>query len=264
MSPLTRLRLLIARLLIPAEMRATPEEAKLIRSLLDPSVLHSRNIEDGEQFHDQAAALQVQIDLETWGLAPGRALRSIGAAVTMPFDVHGMAARVFKVNITLESCEAAGLTRDPETIKWWEDQADAAKAAAVKDAVPLEQALINFSYWLTALLQEAEESGYSQEFGDRRTCPVEIRPSGNGAMIDVGMLEAAYSAASMTAPWAFWAIRDTRTMVDLGRFVGLHDRRVKRFGVLHEAAADAVYDGTRHTAVQRSMIALSRAGIALL
>ena len=142
MNPITKFRLALARMLVPDYLRPTEEETQLIKSLLVGEVRKTRHIEDSDFFHQQAAIIQVQLDLETWGLAPGCALRSIGAAVTMPYDVHQLAGKMFKVNITRESCEAVGLTVDPETVKWWEKQSDEAKAAAMVDAIPLKDALL--------------------------------------------------------------------------------------------------------------------------
>ena len=264
MNRITKLRLALARLLIPAELLPTARETALIKQLLDPEVLRTRNIEDGDGFHQQASAIQVQIDLETWGLIPGAALRSIGAAVTMPYDVHQLGAKTFKVNITRGSCLAAGLTIDPETEAWWERQDDAAKAAASKDPVPLTQALVQFNYWLTQLTELAAESEYTLEFGVKMGDPPIISPCGNGATMDISLIEAAYRAVNMSAPWAFWASKDTRTIVSLGRFLGLQDRRVERPGTLHEAEADALYDGARTASVQRATLALAKAGLVLL
>lgn len=264
MSPITKIRLALARLLIPTDMLPTREEAELIKSLLDPEVLASGLIEEGDGFHQQAAAIHVQIDLETWGLTPGSALRSIGAAVTMPYDVHRLSQESFKVNITQESCLAAGLTVDQSTIEWWERQTQEAKDMATENAIPLSKALMQFNWWLTGLVERATSSEYTVEFALKLGSAPILSPCGNGATMDVSLIEAAYRAVNMGYPWEFWAIKDTRTVVAMGRAVGLIDRRIKRAGVAHEAAADARYDGARTAAVQRAVTALAKPGIALL
>lgn len=58
----------------------------------------------------------VMLDLETWGTAPGSALRSIGACTFIP--ATGETPQTFYRNITRASCEAVGLAVDPETVKW--------------------------------------------------------------------------------------------------------------------------------------------------
>ena len=264
MNPITKFRLALARLLVPDYLRPTEEEAQLIKSLLVGEVRKTRHIEDSDFFHQQAAVIQVQLDLETWGLTPGSALRSIGAAVTMPYDVHQLGGRMFKANITRESCEAVGLTIDPETMKWWEKQSDEAKAAAVADAMLLKDALLQLNYWLTGLASSAEDSGYMLEFGVRVGQNPPVHVFGNGSIMDVALIEAAIRAVNMEPVWPWWGIGDTRTVVSLGRFLGLDDRRVKRQGVHHEAGSDARYDGSRTAAVQRAIIALAKTGIAIL
>ena len=264
MNPITKFRLALARILVPDYLRPTEEEAELIKSLLVGEVRKTRHIEDSDFFHQQAAIIQVQLDLETWGLTPGSALRSIGAAVTMPSDVHQLGGNMIKINITRESCEAVGLTIDPETVKWWEKQSEEAKRAATADAVPLKDALLQLNYWLTGLARSAADSGYMLEFGIKVGQNPPVHVFGNGSVMDVSIIEAAIRAVKMETVWPWWGVGDTRTVVSLGRFLGLDDRRIKRQGVHHEAGSDALYDGSRTASVQRAIIALAKTGIAIL
>lgn len=264
MNPITKFRLALARILVPDYLRPTEEEAELIKSLLVGEVRKTRHIEDSDFFHQQAAIIQVQLDLETWGLTPGSALRSIGAAVTMPYDVHQLGGNMLKINITRESCEAVGLTIDPETVKWWEKQSEEAKRAATADAVPLKDALLQLNYWLTGLASSAADSGYMLEFGIKVGQNPPVHVFGNGSVMDVSIIEAAIRAVKMETVWPWYGVGDTRTVVSLGRFLGLDDRRIKRQGVHHEAGSDALYDGSRTASVQRAIIALAKTGIAIL
>lgn len=264
MSPLLKLRLAIARALIPDYLLPSPQEVSLIRSLLDPNAAASGDIEDSRGFHHQVSTVQVQFDLETWGLEPGSALRSIGACVSMPYDVHGLGGRTFKRNVTLDSCLGFGLTQDPETVAWWDKQSDAAKHAAQVDAVPLDEALRELNYWLTQIAELAQQSDYTLEHGAKIGYPPAIAPYGNGATLDISLLEAAYRAAVITPVWKFWDIGDTRTVVRMGRFLGLDDRKVPRTGLHHEAAEDARHDGARTATVQRAVTALAKIGVAII
>ncbi len=58
----------------------------------------------------------LMLDLETWGTAPGSALRSIGAVF---FDLDGKTGETFYRNIDKQSCLDAGLKIDPATVSWW-------------------------------------------------------------------------------------------------------------------------------------------------
>ena len=60
--------------------------------------------------------MDVMIDLETLGIQPGSVIRSIGAVVFDP--VTNTLGSTFYQNICADSCKKAGLTTDPDTIKW--------------------------------------------------------------------------------------------------------------------------------------------------
>lgn len=155
----------------------------------------------------------VMIDLETWGTAPGSALRSIGACV---FDPNtGAIGGTFYTNITRASCEALHLTVDRKTEEWWSQQSAEARAALEPDQQPLFKALVDFEKW----------------FGDVGGEFV----WGHGASFDPVLLEAAYAAVSMDAPWKFWNIRCCRTVLTLG-----NRRVVFARGVAHNALDDAI------------------------
>ena len=67
------------------------------------------------------------LDFETWGTAPGSALRSIGAVM---FDPHSdVIGETFYANFDDASCIAVGLVQDAQTVKWWSDPKQAGASA---------------------------------------------------------------------------------------------------------------------------------------
>lgn len=152
----------------------------------------------------------IMADLETWGLAPGSALRSIGACV---FDLRsGEIGKTFYANITRASCEAVGLTVDPETEKWWNDQAPEAQKALEPDQQPIAKVLSDFDHWWRAVRGEFIWS--------------------HGANFDEVLLKAAFAVCMLDAPWDYWNVRCCRTVLALG------NRKPAREGTLHHYALD--------------------------
>lgn len=175
--------------------------------------------------HPGAAAGQLvdaMIDTETLGTRPGSAILSIGAVM---FGLDGLGA-TFYAPISLASCVDAGLTICPGTVAWWMRQSDAARAAAFPaDAAPLPQVLLDFSSWFV---------------GQHAKCPWS-----HGATFDIPLLEAAYQACGITAPWKFWDARDTRTLYDLAsvkadRAQGTHHNALDDAKAQAEAAVKAL------------------------
>lgn len=156
----------------------------------------------------------VMIDLETWGTAPGSAIRSIGAVVFDPFTRE--LGDEFYANISRESCVAAGLVVNPETEAWWAGQSKQAQDSLMVDQATLEDTMRDFVFWWRSVRG--------------------VFPWSQGANFDQPILEAALRAVGRSAPWKFWDSRCTRTAYDMGRF---NPRSIKRIGTHHNALDDA-------------------------
>lgn len=165
----------------------------------------------------------VMLDLETWGVKPGAALRSIGAVCFDPRT--GTLGDTFYVNIQDESCLRAGLTQDPATVAWWAGQSLAAREALEVDPQPIGTALTLFGQWWTSV-----EGVYVW---------------GHGASFDPVLLEAAYAAALTEPPWRFWNIRCCRTVLALAPL----DTPEPAGYVKHNALDDAKAQALRVSAV---------------
>jgi exodeoxyribonuclease VIII len=155
------------------------------------------------------------IDLETYSTRPNAAIASIGA---VKFQ-DGEMLDTFYCTIDANSCKAAGLHFDKETLQWWSQQSREARDALIKDNIPLTQALDDFAQW----------------FG-----PKSLPTWGNGAGFDNVIMDSAYRALNRKRPWLPWEDRCFRTMKNIVN-IPIDPRQ----GTYHNALDDAVHQ-TQH------------------
>lgn len=164
----------------------------------------------------------VMIDLETLGRAPGCKVMSLGAVAMTPEGPGPTFYRVFDWK------DQEGLLEEPETVQWWSEQDEAARAALFGPTVvrtPTRVALVEFAAWLDTL----------GPFKHRRIW-------GNGGDFDAPILAKLYEAAfpndnpsaPSAQPWNFWNSRCYRLLKNLRRGIELH-----RQGAHHNALDDA-------------------------
>lgn len=135
----------------------------------------------------------VMLDIETLGTRPGCAVLSIGA---VEFDPRGDGERnSLYCDIDAVDCQRFGLAIDADTVKWWMQQPDKARMAAVNGGSTLPAALGHLSAWLHPMTK--------------------LRLWTNGINFDLPILEAAYRACGITVPWSYRDGRDVRTLMEL-------------------------------------------------
>ncbi|AUU85010.1 exonuclease [Leclercia sp. LSNIH1] len=166
----------------------------------------------------------LMVDLETMGKKPGAPIVSIGAVFFAPSS--GKTGAEFYQVINLESSMSFGARPDASTILWWLKQSPEARSAiVVDDTVGLVEALEQF---LDFIAENAANGS--------RT----VQLWGNGSSFDCSLLEAAFELADTPFPIPHWNYRDVRTVVELGKAVGLNSRYEIPFeGDQHNALADA-------------------------
>jgi hypothetical protein len=161
----------------------------------------------------------ISIDLETLKARYDAAILSIGAA-SVDLDT-GKLGDTFYREITLSSAMKAG-SISPDTLEWWIGQSDKAKRVFTGQGAktPLSVALDDLRTWI---MKHPKATVW-----------------GNGSSFDITILEYAYDhgCVGLKEPWAFWDIRDMRTIVDVA---GLDKRDVQMSGVAHNALDDAVH-----------------------
>jgi hypothetical protein len=158
----------------------------------------------------------VMLDLETWGTAPGSALRSIGAVTFSPYGQEDFREASFYANIERSSCESVGLTFDPKTIEWWAQQSREAEDALLREPKNIGAVIAEFDIW------------WRERCGTYVWC--------NGANFDEVLWRMACRAVGLDVPWKYWNVRDTRTIWHLAR---LNPKTIPRAGIAHDALADA-------------------------
>lgn len=155
------------------------------------------------------------LDLETMGIRPGSVIVSIGAVEFDPWSAR--LGRTFYQTCSIASAVDVGLAMDPETITWWLQQNDAARAELSSAKGDLKSSLIAFSHWLGQ-------------------CGGKVRIWGNGSDFDNALLAEAYHRVSNPVPWKFWNNRCYRTMKSLYPSV-----KLEREGTHHNALDDAIH-----------------------
>lgn len=152
------------------------------------------------------------IDIETEGNGPRATVLSIAV---VQFDLAtGETGFEFYGQIKPELARQIGES-DPDTVKWWQEQDEDARAAAyggLLDPRGVAKGLIMFF--------------------DR--CREIDTVWGSGATFDITILEHWFAACGYPVPWRFWHIRDVRTLVDLG------------WRLARSEAKSAPFEGTPH------------------
>jgi exodeoxyribonuclease VIII len=166
----------------------------------------------------------LMVDLESMGDNPDAPIVSIGALFFDP-ETGRTGAEFYKV-ISLESSMEFGGIPDAGTILWWMRKSSEARSALlVEDAIPLDDALLQFNDYI----------GENAANG-----PDTVQVWGNGATFDNVLLSQSYKRTGITRPWKFWNDRDVRTIVELGKAIGINPRYEIPFeGELHNALDDA-------------------------
>jgi 3' exoribonuclease, RNase T-like len=137
----------------------------------------------------------IMLDIETLGTSPGYIVTSFCA---IPFHLEGgTSSKNFYQSISIRSSLKAGLKIDPDTMIWWMRQSQEARdnfAGLNHCGKDLKETLLAFSEFLAQF-------------------ETELTLWGNGNRFDCGILEGAYNALSLSAPWKTKLERDMRTYI---------------------------------------------------
>lgn len=159
----------------------------------------------------------VMVDLETLGTRVDAAFISIGAC---SFELEtGKIGATFYENVDWESSLKEGRTITASTLKWWFRQSEEAQNKVCAPGKKYKEVLKKF--W----------AFFDKYDGDRKIW-------GNGSTFDVTMLQSAYERIVNRTPWAFYNVRDQRTMLDVAE---VDKGDIKFTGVAHNALDDAIH-----------------------
>lgn len=168
-------------------------------------------------------------DIETMGQRFDAPVLSIGSVF---FDLDtGFIKSEFYRAVDIDSAFRFGRTNG-STVKWWMQQGDAARQAAIKGTENLPKVLQDFSAF------------YKQH----PKAPI----YGNGPSFDMTILEHAYARCEINVPWAFWNIRDCRTMKDLGEAIGYTVPKLQ--GTAHNALDDAKHQAAWVVEIRKRLL----------
>lgn len=183
----------------------------------------------------------MMVDLETMGKKPGAPIVSVGAVFFDP--ASGKTGAEYYQVISLESSMSFGARPDASTILWWLKQSPEARSAiVVDDTVGLVEALEQF---LDFIAENAANGSKN------------VQLWGNGSSFDCSLLEAAFELADTPFTIPHWNYRDVRTVVELGKAVGLNSRYDIPFvGDQHNALADARHQVKYVSAIWQRLTAI--------
>jgi len=183
----------------------------------------------------------ILIDIETLGRRPGSIVLSIGA-VRFTWE-EGIVDRYYQV-IDPANAGSFNLTAEAETVAWWMQQDEAARAvfASGQDKVDVERALACLNRW--------SKGWHGIEFST---------VYGNSPAFDLSILEEIYSRCYQNPFWTYQQERCVRTELEMYKRVGVNVpavRRVVKDGVArgmvkHHALADAEYEAELLLACER-------------
>ncbi|HAT7999402.1 TPA: exonuclease [Citrobacter braakii] len=189
-----------------------------------PASLNNEPVHHIETDPLNAFYTHLMVDMETMGNSPDAPIVSIGAVFFDP-STGNTGAEFYRV-VSLESSMSFGMKPDALTIQWWLKQSSEARSAILVDeAMGLRESL----ELLADFIAENAANGSHT-----------VQLWGNGCSFDNVILRRAYALTETPFAVPFWNDRDVRTMVELGKSVGINPRFDIPFeGDMHNALSDA-------------------------
>lgn len=174
----------------------------------------------------------IMIDLETFGLGMDAPVVAIGACSFSDNTIHD----TFRATIPLKDAIVHGAVIDPDTVEFWLQASDEARAALLVGEDTMNSALMRFAAWLDDHLWLVEENDKVEGVW------------GNGAAFDNALLRETYHRAGISCPWSYKLDRCFRTVKEAhGMAYGRRDDLIE-----HDAVHDAVYQAEWLMAIWRA------------
>lgn len=158
--------------------------------------------------------LDIMLDLETLATSPNSVILTFGAIKFNPFDLEQELDTGLYFRLNVDEQISLGRHIDQGTVEWWGQQSEEVREEALGeyDRIGLEE----FTRELNRFIAGAE------------------RIWAQGPVFDIVILENLYRQLGKPAPWPYYTIRDSRTLLK-----ALGDSR-KSGPMLHNALADCV------------------------
>jgi exodeoxyribonuclease VIII len=157
----------------------------------------------------------IMLDLETLSTSPDSVILTCGAVKFFEYDeIEPNLPFYLKLNIDEQT--NLGRIIDPGTLEWWGKQSSESQREAFseEDRISLEEFTTQLNRYVVGI-----DKIWSQ-----------------GTVFDIVILENLYRMLNKPLPWAYWQIRDSRTLFDLG------DDSIKKGNAsAHNALADSYF-----------------------
>lgn len=171
----------------------------------------------------------VMIDLETLSTHTNAAIIEIGAV-----EFNKYTGEIgSKLNIIINPSDWCKNERhvDGETIQWWFKQKNEARKRFITKQndvtyLDLKSALNALKYFIMDCDSVDDDKN--------------VVVWGNGATMDITILESAYEYFNMETPWKYWSVNDVRTIVDLNPTIKKNCKFEE--GIKHSAVADCLHE----------------------
>lgn len=158
----------------------------------------------------------VMIDLETLDTGPDCVILTLGAVRFNPWQDEINPDNCIYLKPDVDEQIALGRRVNEGTMQWWAQQPPDVRDDAISDTdrISLEE----FSKQLNKIVANAD------------------RIWAQGPVFDIVILENLYRQIGKPAPWQYYSIRDSRTLLK-----ALGDNRAKGRNQAHNAVADCIY-----------------------
>jgi len=156
----------------------------------------------------------VMLDIETLATSPDAVVLTFGAVKFNPFNASIPMTKGLYCRLDVDEQIALGRAVDPGTVDWWGTQSPEVREEALGDDGRI--GLVNFTRELNRFVVGAD------------------RIWAQGPVFDIVILENLYRQLGIPAPWFYYSIRDSRTLLK-----ALGDTR-KPGALAHNALADCV------------------------
>lgn len=155
------------------------------------------------------------LDIETLGRTPAGMIITIGA---VEFNKDGVCSNQFYEKIDWQDAAKFG-DIDVNSVKWWMQQSDEARAEAISGIKGLKRVLSDFKKWF----------------------PNNAYVWAKGPTFDITIMEHAFKQCNVSIPWHFRSVQCVRTIEALtAGYIHIGDYSTED-DVAHDALSDAIF-----------------------
>lgn len=174
-------------------------------------------------------AQDIMLDLETLDTSPTSVILTFGAVKFDKFSENDPDdSTAIYLRLDMDSQSELGRTINPDTVVWWGNQSKESQEEAFSEEnrVSLEDFTTQLNKYIVGC-----DKIWAQ-----------------GTTFDIVIIENLYRMLGKPIPWAYWQVRDSRTLFDLG-----DDSIKKNNASAHNALADAYFQAKSVQAIYKQL-----------